>query len=188
MKTEDVQILFADLQPRLVAGSQTVAPDRLSLAASVLAKVAGILHLPVTFSVTSHGGEPADLIPELAEFATQEATFWRGPAGPFLDPATAAALKGTGRKTLVISGFASEVVVLHAALDAIGAGYSVQLPLDAVGGMSERTESAALRQIERAGGVATSVWSLISRLEPDFQHPPGSEAFAAMQPLRPGFG
>lgn len=51
--------------------------------------------------------------------------------------------------------------------------------------MSERTENAALRQIERAGGVTTSVWSLISQLEPDFKHPPGFETFAALQPLRP---
>jgi hypothetical protein len=43
-------------------------------------------------------------------------------ADPFLDRATVASLAASGRKTLVIAGFATEVVALHAALSAIGVG------------------------------------------------------------------
>jgi hypothetical protein len=183
MMTADIQLLFADLQPELVAGSRTQAPERLALAAGVLARVGAILGWPMTFSVTSHGGKPANVIPELAGHSTAANTFWRGPAGPFLDPSTVHALAGHGRRTIVLAGFASEVVVLHAALDALAAGYSVQAPLDAIGGMTERTEQAAIRQIEQAGGVTTSIWTLVSRVEPDFQNSPGREAFLAMQQL-----
>lgn len=183
MKTADIQLLFADLQPELVAGSRTQAPERLALAARVLARVGAILGWPMTFSVTSHDGKPANVIPELAGYATAEKTFWRGPAGPFLDPSTVQALARHGRRTIVLAGFATEVVVLHAALDALAAGYAVQAPLDAIGGMAERTEQAAIRQIEHAGGVTTSIWTLVSRVEPDFQNSPGREAFLAMQQL-----
>jgi hypothetical protein len=184
VNTQDVQILFADLQPDLISGSSTVAPDQLAHAAGVLANVGQLLRLPMTFSVTSHDGKKAETVPELTEFASEANTFWRGEAGPFLDPATVSALDSNGRRTLVIAGFASEVVVLHAALDALEAGYTVQLPLDVVGSLSERTENAAIRQIERAGGITTSLWSLVSRLEPDFQKPPGLDVFKAMQSLR----
>lgn len=184
MKTNDVQLLFADLQPDLIVGSRTVEPDALAGAACVLAEVGRVLRWPMTFSVTSHGGKTAEVIPELAAYATAENTFWRGPAGPFLDPNTVAALAGNDRSALVIAGFASEVVVLHAALDALKAGYQVEVPLDAVGSMTHRTEKAAIRQIERAGGVTTSIWTLVSRLEPDFQASPGREVFNAMQPPR----
>jgi nicotinamidase-related amidase len=39
----------------------------------------------------------------------------------------------------VISGFATEVVVVHAVLSAIEAGYRAYVPVDACGGLSERT-------------------------------------------------
>jgi hypothetical protein len=50
-------------------------------------------------------------------------------------------------------------------------------PLDACGGMSARTEDAALRQIEAAEGVTTSVVSLVTALTPDFSREPGKSAF-----------
>ena len=46
-----------------------------------------------------------------------------------------------------------------------------------------RTE-AALRQIEAAGGVTTSVVSLVTAMAPDFAREPGRNAFAALQALR----
>ena len=183
MTTDDVQILFADLQPELLSGSRTVEPAQLARAAGVLAEVGRILRLPMVFSLAPQDGKPAGILPELARYMTPANTFSRGPASPFLDPPTVAALAASGRRTLVISGFSGEVVVLHAALDGLAAGYAVQLPLDAIGSQSERTESAILRQIERAGGVSTSIWTLVSRLEPDFQQPPGSQVFEMMKTL-----
>ena len=74
------------------------------------------------------------------------------------DPATVDSLAPPGRKLLLLTGFATEVVVLHAAHSAIKAGYHVYyVPVDACGGMSSRTEEAAFRKIEAAGGITTSV-------------------------------
>jgi hypothetical protein len=50
--------------------------------------------------------------------------------------------------------------------------------------MSARTEDAALRQIEAAGGVTTSVVSLVTAMAPDFARDPGKNIFAALQALR----
>ena len=52
------------------------------------------------------------------------------------------------------AGCATEAVVLRAALSALERGYRVQVPVDARGGLSARTENAALRQIEAAGGAS----------------------------------
>jgi hypothetical protein len=54
------------------------------------------------------------------------------------------ALASSGRKTLIIAGFSTEAVVLHSVMGAINAGYHVYGPVDACGGMSERTEAAAI--------------------------------------------
>lgn len=101
-----------------------------------------------------------------------------------MDEQTVRTLSAQGRRTLVIAGFTAEVVVLQAALDAIAAGYVVYYVVDAVGSRSERTEAAAFRQIELAGGQPCSVMSLSTRLAPDFFRAPGSDVFATLQVLR----
>ena len=97
---------------------------------------------------------------------------------------TRAAIAVPGRQHLVIAGFATEAVVLHAVKGAIAAGYQVYVPVDACGGMSSRTEDAVFRQIEAAGGVTTSVVTLVTALAPDFSTDLGKKAFEILQSLR----
>ncbi len=150
----------------------------------MLAEVAALLGLPVHFSVVPDGDKPPVLIPELAPHSGGAPLLPRMSASPFLDPVTRSALAQAGRDTLIVAGFATEVVVLHAVRAAIAAGYQVLVPVDACGGLSARTEDAAFRQIEAAGGVTTSVVGLVTALAPDFSGPPGQEAFAALQSMR----
>ena len=180
-----VQVLFADLQPQLVARSKTNTPDALARSAAVLAQVARLLHLPMHLSVVPEGGQRPELIPELArETEGVVVQYPRVSASPFLDEATRAAIAASGRQHLVIAGFATEAVVVHGVRDAIAAGYRVYVPVDACGGLSSRTEDAAFRQIEAAGGVTTSVVTLVTALAPDFSTDLGKKAFGMLQSLR----
>ncbi len=181
-----VQVLFADLQPQIVARSKTNTPEALARSAAVLARVARLLHLPMHLSVVPEGGQRPELIPELARETEGVAQHPRMSASPFLDEATRAAIAATGRQHLVIAGFATEAVVLHGVRDAIAAGYRAYVPVDACGGMSSRTEDAAFRQIEAAGGVTTSVVTLVTALAPDFSTDLGGKAFGILQSLRLG--
>jgi nicotinamidase-related amidase len=85
---------------------------------------------------------------------------------------------------LILAGFATEIVVLHAALDARKQGYQVIVAVDACGGMSERTERAALSQLEGAGVPISSVVSIATKLAPDFTTEKGKRMFALLQQLR----
>src|SRR5260370_18816410 len=181
-----VQVLFADLQPQIVARSKTNTPDALVRSAAVLAQVARLLRLPMRRSVVPEGGQRPELIPELAGETDGVAQYLRVLASPFLDKATRAAIGATGRQHLVIAGFATEAVVLHGVRDAIAAGYRAYVPVDACGGMSSRTEDAAFRQIEAAGGSTTSVRTIVPGLAPDFSTDLGGKAFGILQSLRLG--
>ena len=66
-----VQILFADLQSPIVARSKTNPPDNLTSAASVLAKCARLLGLPVHHSVVPEGGEAPEACEKLPATATR---------------------------------------------------------------------------------------------------------------------
>jgi hypothetical protein len=178
------QVLICDLQEEIVARSKTTPPDALSQSAEVLCRIAKLFNLPLTLSVVPEGERAPRLIGSLKQFAAGNNQFLRASASPFRDQDTPAHLASQGRKTLVIAGFATEVVVLHAALDALGRGYGVIVAVDACGGMSERTENAALAQIRDSGGVVTSVVSVATALSPDFTTPQGKQLFEVVQTLR----
>jgi hypothetical protein len=50
-----VQVLFADLQPQIVARSKTNRPDALARSAAALAQVARLLRLPIHLSAAIAG-------------------------------------------------------------------------------------------------------------------------------------
>jgi len=142
-----------------------------------------LFSLPTTLSVVPEGDKAPELISELRSsgFAQEKL---RASASPFFDAATKNLLAQSTRKVLIIGGFATEAVVLHAALDARARGYEVLVPVDVCGGMSERTEQAALRQILAAGAITTSVVSIATKLAPDFTTDLGKELFNIVQRLR----
>jgi hypothetical protein len=155
-----------------------------SCAASVLARCAHLLGLPVHHSVVPEGGKAPEVLLDLAKETEGALQFARMTANPFLDPQTREAIDAVKRPVLLIAGFATEAVVLHAALSALERDYRVQVPVDSCGGLSARTEDAALSQIEAAGGAMTSVVSLVTAMAPDFAQEPGRNTLAALQPLR----
>ena len=183
LSTQSAQLLLCDLQPQIVARSKTIEPDALGKSAGVLLEIARLFSLPTTLSVVPEGGQAPELISELrgSGFAQERL---RTSASPFLDEATKNLLAQSKRKVLVIGGFATEVVVLHAALDARAEGYEVLVPVDACGGLSERTERAALRQIEAAGADITAVVSIATKLAPDFTTDLGGDLLDIVQKLR----
>ena len=183
LSSQSTQVLLCDLQKQIVARSKTTDRETLAKSAGVLLDLAKLFALPTTLSVVPEGEKAPELIPELRNsgFAQEKL---RSSASPFTEPSTAEALARPGRKVLVVAGFATEVVVLHAVLDARKQGYLVLIPVDVCGGMSERTEQAALRQIEAAGAISTSVVSIATKLAPDFTTDLGKQMFGIVQKLR----
>ncbi len=95
----------------------------------------------------------------------------------FGDDELVADLKTSGRRTLILSGVVSEMVVQQTALDALGAGYEVLVAVDACGGISNRTEDAAWRRIAGAGGSFTSVATFGGELAGDLTSDIGTQTF-----------
>lgn len=184
LKLDEVQVLFADLQRQIVARSKTTDPKALAKSAVVLAQLAKLFSLPVTLSVVPEEDKAPELLPELANETVDVPQLLRTGASPFLNKETKAALDGHRRKTLLIAGFATEVVVLHAVTAAIEGGYRAIVVVDACGGMSERTEAAALRQIEAFGGEVSSTVTIATALAPDFTTALGQQMFSTIQQLR----
>jgi len=162
---ENAAILFLDLQDEIVKSSRTLPLERLRRVTGVLAKLAALHKLPTFLSAVPPGGPFLANVLQPLDGAEPRL---RTQTTAFADRGLVEALRSSGRHVLVLAGVASEIVVQRTALDALAAGYSVQVAVDACGGVDPRTEDAAWRRIGAAGGVTTSVTTLAAELAGDF--------------------
>lgn len=178
---QDAIILFADLQTGIVELSQTNPVDRLKTGVRALAKLAKLLGIPAVVSgVRGEDGKPSKMIPQIAEGLGDLPTHHRTTCDSFLNEEIVSAIEATGRKTLLISGVATELAVQLPALTASDHGYKVFVVLDACGGMSERTEQAALQRMAKAGATTVSVMTLAGELAGDFREVKAQQAIGIL--------
>jgi nicotinamidase-related amidase len=177
----DTLLLFVDLQTGIFEFSQTISVDRLKKGVLGLAKLATIFGMPAIVSgVAGEDGVAPRMIPQLADGLGEYVVHQRTVADSFRNGAIEAAVKATRRQTLLISGVSSEVAVQLAALTAADLGYRVFVAVDACGGMSERTEQAAIQRIIHTGGATVSVMTLAGELAGDFHTAPAQAAIGIL--------
>ena len=181
INADDTVILFTDLQAGIVELTATNPLERLKRGVRALAKLAKLLQVPVVVTgIRGEKGESARMLPEIAEALGELPTLHRMTCDSFLNTEIVSAIKATGRKTLLISGVATELAVQLPALTAADQGYRVYVVIDACGGMSERTEQAALMRITKAGASAVSVMTLAGELAGDFRDPKAQQAIGIL--------
>jgi nicotinamidase-related amidase len=170
-------ILFLDLQDEIVRNSHTVSIEKLQKSAGALAKLAALHKLPVFLSAVPPGGP---FMSSVTSALGSPALMKRTQTTAFADKELVATLETSKRRNLIISGVASEIVVQRTALDGLAAGYSVQVAVDACGGIDARTEDAAWRRILASGGTTTSVITFAAELAGDFTTELGSKTLGIM--------
>ena len=178
---QDANILFADLQTGIVELSQTNPLDRLKRGVLALAKLARLLSIPAVVSgVRGEDGNPSKMIPQIADGLGDLPTHHRTTCDSFMNEEIVSAIQSTARKTLLISGVATELAVQLPALTASDQGYKVFVVLDACGGISERTEQAALQRMASAGATTVSVMTLAGELAGDFREAKAQQAIGIL--------
>jgi nicotinamidase-related amidase len=179
-------VLFADLQAGIIERATTIELTRLRRAVSALAKLARLFDIPVVITTAPSGGGVARVTPEIAAALGELPQYARTTTDAFTHPETRDAVAKAGRKTLLISGVATEVIVQHSALSGAARGLDVQVVIDACGGVSARTEDAALRRLTQAGVVTTSIASLAGQLAGDVTQPRGGQAIGILYEMASG--
>jgi len=114
----------------------------------------------VVSAVAGDDGKAATIIPEIEAAYGPYVIHHRSTADSLLNPDIAALIQESRRRTILIAGVATELAVQLPALTAPEMGYRAALVLDACGGMSERTERAAIARITQAGSTTTCVMTL----------------------------
>lgn len=157
---EDTALLIIDFQERLCAAmpAERVAEGARNVAR--LLTLAGRLDL----AVVATEQYPKGLGPTLTEVKAASATLAPHAKTAFSalrDPAAAAALRATGRRTVVVTGMETHICVYQTVRDLLSAGYAVHVPVDAVVSRTAANWQVGLDLCRAAGAVLTSTETVL---------------------------
>ncbi|MGO4673747.1 isochorismatase family protein [Bosea sp. 2YAB26] len=163
---DDAVMLLIDHQSGLFQTVADMPMTTLRAHAAALAKMATLSKMPVITTASVPQGPNGPLIPEIhqnAPHATYVAR--RGEINAWDNPDFVAAVKATGRKTLIIAGTITSVCMAFPSISAVADGYKVFAVIDASGTYSKMAQEITLARVVQAGVVPMDTAAVASELQ-----------------------
>jgi len=162
----DTVMLLIDHQGGLFQTVKDMPMPELRARAAALAKIAKLSNLPVITSASVPQGPNGPMIPEIMQNAPHAKYVARkGEINAWDNPDFVAAVKATGKKTLIIAGTITSVCMAFPAISAVHDGYKVFAVIDASGTYSKMAEEITLARIVQAGVVPMDTAAVASELQ-----------------------
>jgi nicotinamidase-related amidase len=135
--------------------------------AAALARIATLSKIPVITTASVPQGPNGPLIPEIHQNAPHAKYVARkgGEISAWDHPDFVAAVKATGRKTLIIAGTITSVCMAFPAIAAIHEGYKVFAVIDASGTYSKMAQEITLARTVQAGVIPIDTAAVASELQ-----------------------
>ena len=162
----DAVMLLIDHQSGLFqTGGEMPRPDLRSRAAA-LAKIATLAKIPVITTASVPQGPNGPLIPEIhANAPHAQYVARKGEINAWDNPEFVAAVKATGRKTLIIAGTITSVCMAFPSISAVADGYKVFAVIDASGTYSKMAQEITLARVVQAGVVPMDTAAVASEIQ-----------------------
>jgi nicotinamidase-related amidase len=167
LSDETAVVVVIDIQDKLLA-KIPVAHDLLRNTAFVL-DTAALLGIPIIATEQypkGLGPTVRELIQRLQDSPMEKTTFSCCGAGMFLTRLTT-----LQRPDVILVGMETHVCVSHTAFDLLEAGFQVFLPMDALASRFEVDHVTALRRLEHAGAILSTVEAIAFECLRDASHP-----------------
>lgn len=162
----DAVMLLIDHQSGLFQVVNDMPMPKLRAHAAALAKMASLSKVPVITTASVPQGPNGPLIPEIHENAPHAQYVARkGEINAWDNPDFVAAVKATGRKTLIIAGTVTSVCMAFPAISAVADGYKVFAVVDASGTYSKMAQEITLARVVQAGVVPMDTAAVASELQ-----------------------
>lgn len=162
----DAVMLLIDHQSGLFQTVADMPMTTLRRHAAALASMATLAKLPVITTASVPQGPNGPLIPEIHANAPHvQYVARKGEINAWDNPDFVAAVKATGRKTLIIAGTITSVCMAFPAISAAYEGYKVFVVLDASGTYSKMAQEITLARVVQAGVVPMDMAAVASELQ-----------------------
>jgi nicotinamidase-related amidase len=166
---QNAALVIIDYQPVQVSSIQSMPKRTLVANITAVAKTAKLFGLPTVIATVNVGtGRNQPTIHQITEIFPDIAPIDRTSINAWEDADFVAAVRGTGRKKLIMTALWTEVCLVHPALDALRDGFEVYPVVDAVGGTSREAHEAGLQRLVQAGAQPISWVQLICELQRDW--------------------
>ena len=163
---DDAAMLLIDHQSGLFQTIGDMPMTELRSRTAALATMATLSKLPVITTASVPQGPNGPLIPEIHENAPHAKYIARkGEINAWDNPEFVAAVKATGRKTLIIAGTITSVCMAFPAISAVADGYKVFAVVDASGTYSKMAQEITLARVVQAGVVPMDTGAVASELQ-----------------------
>lgn len=163
---DDAVLLLIDHQSGLFQTVGDMPMPELRARAAALARMATLAQLPVITTASVPQGPNGPLIPEIHANAPHARYVARkGEINAWDNPDFVAAVKATGRKTLIIAGTITSVCMAFPAISAVAEGYKVFAVIDASGTYSKMAQEITLARVVQAGVVPMDTAAVASELQ-----------------------
>jgi nicotinamidase-related amidase len=171
-------ILLIDHQIGTMAWTHSSDINLVKKNALRLARIAKAVSIPVVLTASMEDQVQGPLVPELEQILPE--AFAKRVRRPGIVNAMHhdgfnKAVKATDRKKLFVAGVTTEICVTFPVLQMLEEGYDVQVSADASASWSAYGNELALRGMEQAGAVITTVDQIISELAIDWTSPNGQK-------------
>lgn len=162
----DAVMLLIDHQSGLFQTVADMPMTTLRRHAAALASMATLAKLPVITTASVPQGPNGPLIPEIhANAPHAQYVARKGEINAWDNPDFVAAVKATGRKTLIIAGTITSVCMAFPAISAAYEGYKVFVVVDASGTYSKMAQEITLARVVQAGVVPMDMAAVASELQ-----------------------
>ena len=162
----DAVMLLIDHQSGLFQTVADMPMTTLRRHAAALASMATLAKLPVITTASVPQGPNGPLIPEIhANAPHAQYVARKGEINAWDNPDFVAAVKATGRKTLIIAGTITSVCMAFPAISAAYEGYKVFAVVDASGTYSKMAQEVTLARVVQAGVVPMDMAAVASELQ-----------------------
>lgn len=163
---DDAVMLLIDHQSGLFQTVNDMPMPKLRAHAAALASMATLAKMPVITTASVPQGPNGPLIPEIhANAPHAKYVARRGEINAWDNPDFVAAVKATGRKTLIIAGTITSVCMAFPAISAAHEGYKVFAVVDASGTYSKMAQEITLARVVQAGVVPMDTAAVASELQ-----------------------
>jgi nicotinamidase-related amidase len=170
----DAVMLLIDHQSGLFQTVGDMPMPDLRARAAALAKMATLSKIPVITTASVPQGPNGPLIPEIHANAPHAKYVARkGVINAWDSPDFVAAVKATGRRTLIIAGTITSVCMAFPAIAAAHDGYKVFAVIDASGTYSKMAQEITLARVVQAGTMDTA--AVASELQQTWNRTDASE-------------
>ena len=162
----DTAMLLIDHQSGLFQTVGDMPMPELRQRAAALAKIASLANIPVITTASVPQGPNGPLIPEIHNNAPHAQYIARkGEINAWDNPEFVAAVKATGKKTLIIAGTITSVCMAFPSISAVADGYKVFAVVDASGTYSKMAQEITLARVVQAGVVPMDTAAVASEIQ-----------------------